>query len=268
MNPTVLFRASDLGQEQELEIAQMYLPVVRYRNHVPEDSLVVPRYSVLPFYRELEIDLETRGCKLLNSYREHHWIADFDYYHYFKDVTPRTWWERELPQCEHPGPFVVKGCTNSRKHRWKTHMYAETRKDALRIASELANDAVIGGSQDIIYREYIPLKTFERCSISGLPYTNEYRFFFYKEQMLTHGYYWSVAENPEQYQVSEKGMQFARDLALRAAKHCTFFVLDIAERADVEDEWILIEINDGQMSGLSMCDPHQLYSGLKTALTH
>lgn len=44
----------------------------------------------------------------------------------------------------------------------------------------------------------------------------------------------------------------------------TFYVIDVAKTA--ENNWILIELNDGCMSGLSMNDPDILYSNLKKAL--
>lgn len=266
MNNSVLFRASSLDQEEELEIAKKYFDVYRYRSQVPSNNQVIARYSALPYYYELVEDLRSKESHLLNSYQQHRWIADFEYYHQFIDVTPKTWWEREMPYCNHPGPFIVKGATNSRKHRWKTHMFAETKRDALLVACELVNDPLIARQQEIIYREYVPLKIFERCPISGLPFANEFRFFFYKEHLLTFGYYWSTAENAEHFKISQAGLEFAKKLAKRAAKHANFFVLDIAEKEDSPDEWILIEINDGQQSGLSLCNAEELYSNLQKAL--
>ena len=263
--PVILFRAGDTYDEEELAIAEKYFTVYRQRCAIPDKTPVIARYSALPFYLELEKDLEIKGGCLANSYREHRWVADFDYYHELKEFTAQTWWEREFPYCKHPGPFVLKGSTNSRKHRWKTHMFAETRQDAIQVACELANDPLIGGEQEILYREYVPLKTFEICPISGLRYTNEYRLFYFAKngvaQRLCHGYYWSCAEDVS-HQISAKGLAFADTIADRCAQHCTFFVLDVAEREAEPDSWILIEVNDGQQSGLSMCEPDVLYSNL------
>jgi hypothetical protein len=41
-------------------------------------------------------------------------------------------------------------------------------------------------------------------------------------------------------------------------------VLDVAEKEN--GEFVLIEINDGQMSGLSCCNPEELYLNLKKQL--
>ena len=42
-----------------------------------KNNLVVGRYSVLPFYEELDRDLRMVGSKLINDYDEHRWIATF-----------------------------------------------------------------------------------------------------------------------------------------------------------------------------------------------
>lgn len=49
------------------------------------------------------------------------------------------------------------------------------------------------GQQEILYREYIPLETFD-VAIGGCPITNEWRFFCYKDKILSWGYYWSIAD--------------------------------------------------------------------------
>jgi len=118
------------------------------------------------------------------------------------------------------------------------------------------------GEQGIIYREYIPLKTYG-YGMSGLPFTDEYRFFFYRDQLLTHGYYLSIATNTDR-KISQDGIDFAQDLSVIVKDYANFFVLDIAQKRD--GGWILIEINDGPCSGLSECSPNLLYENLQKCL--
>ena len=261
----ILFRSGNLEGEEELEIAQKYFPCSRLRSHTPADSLVIARYSALPFYNELVKDLETKNSTLINDLKQHNWIASFDWYHDLKDVTPKTWFDHDFYQCTDPGPFVVKGRTNSRKQQWNRLMFAPTKQDAVVIASELMSDPLIS-EQGIVYRKYIPLRLHEKCPISGLPYSHEFRCFFYKTELLCFGYYWSSVSEPHKPAISSKGIEFAKQVAKRAAEHANFFVLDIAEIADQPDEWTLIEINDGQQAGPSECDLNMLYSGLADAL--
>lgn len=263
--PHILFRSGGLHQEEELETAQKYFPCSRIRALAPANSLVVGRYSVLPNYDELLKDLATKNSTLINDLKQHAWISSFDWYHDLKDVTPQTWFDHDFHKCEHPGPFVVKGRTNSRKHQWNRLMFAATKQDAADIASQLMSDPLIS-EQGVVYRKYVPLRTHEVCSISGLPFAHEFRCFFYKTELLCFGYYWSSAENPHLPAISPKGLEFAMHVARRAAEHTNFFVLDIAEVAEKSDEWILIEINEGQQAGPSECDLNMLYSGLADAL--
>jgi hypothetical protein len=253
----LLFR-KDVDSAEEFEIARQYFDVIEYRTDCPDGVLVIGRYSVLPYYRELEVDLRKMGGILVNSYRQHSWIANFEYYDVLKEFTPESWDDYDFPHCRYPGPFVVKGRTNSRKHEWNTKMFAPTKRDALLISGELMKDGLIG-PQGVIYRRHVPLKVFETV-INGLPFSNEWRFFFYKEELLSYGYYWSSAEDVNRV-LEPEGVAFAKEVAKIAAKHVNFFVLDIAEKED--GGWILIEVNDGQMSGLSENDPHVLYRNLK-----
>jgi hypothetical protein len=255
VKPVVLMRGS-LAEENEFEICSQYFKTFRNRTEC-SDSLVIARYSALPFYRELEQDLANHNSQLINSYQQHSWIANFDYYHELKEFTPESWFDYDFYHCQHPGPFVVKGKTNSRKFRWNEMMFAATKAEALRIAGELLVDGVIG-EQGVIYREYVPLKTYE-IGLNGLPFTDEYRFFFYKETMLAHGYYWSIAKDVNLVAPADC-ILFAQTIAEIVAKFVNFFVLDIAQTES--GEWILIEVNDGQMSGLSEVNPNELYQKL------
>lgn len=255
---SILFR-KNYTNEKEHDIASRYMEVHNYRSKIPPNSLVIGRYSVLPFYAELEADLNNNGSILINSHRAHCWISEFQYYDILSEYTPETWWDHNFCYCDYPGPFIVKGETNSRKLQWNTMMYAETKADALEIATKLLNDGLIS-SQRILYRKFVPLKTFE-YGINELPFSEEYRFFFIGSSHVASGYYWSVAENADSVGEPPEGARlFAQKIAAEAAKYTTFFVLDVARTES--GDWILIEINDGQMSGLSTINPHDFYKNL------
>lgn len=259
--PIILFRRA-LEEENELEIASRYIGVVEQRTEIPENRVVIGRYSCLPYYKELEKDVKNQGSRLINSYKQHKWIADFTYYEYVAQWTFESWRQHELPWCEYDGPFVVKGATNSKKNQWKKLMYAPTKADAVRIGCDLMQDGLIS-QQDLIYRKYEPLENFGESMISGLPYSNEWRFFFYGTTMLAGGFYWSNLEE-EKWPLSdfENAKNFAAEVASTAAEHVNFYALDVAKKQN--GDWVLVEINDGQMSGLSTIDPHDLYKALST----
>ncbi len=258
----ILFRRDlrDSDNEQEFIEAQKNFTVIENRGELQnhKDQIVIARYSALPYYKELEEDCHCFNCNLINSYQQHRWIANFEYYEPLKEYTPETWEDKYFHMWKYDGPFVVKGKTNSRKHRWNKDMYAEDRRAAMEVVSRLKADMWIC-EQDIIIRKFIPLKTFEK-GIFDLPFTNEFRFFYYKTTRISYEYYWSIAENPELGKMDQEGLDFADKIAKIASNYTNFFVLDIAEKE--EGGWILIEINDGQQSGLSMIEPSVFYKRL------
>lgn len=252
----ILFRVSQ-DNEKEYEIAKKYLPTYTQRTEIGILNTVIGRFSVLPFYKELEKDLENRHCKLINSYLEHRYIANFDYYQDIKDYTFKTYFDlTEIPE----GQFVVKGRTNSRKSHWNTKMYCPTRAAAIELATELMQDPLIG-DQGVITRHYEPLKLIEE-GINGIKFVNEHRIFYYKDQMIASGFYWSQCDSREKAELTKEGIDIANKVAAIISKRVNFFVVDVAQKAD--GSWIVVEINDGQMSGLSTIDPDSFYFKLMT----
>lgn len=265
----ILFRSSDYSSLAELAVAKQHFDVVESRMFVPKNSLVVGRYSVLPYYRELERDLAFNGSHLINSTAQHKYIANFDWYHDIADMTPRTWFDATAASFafdDLPHGMVLKGRTNSAKS-WEW-MYARTKEDFFRIDKFLHQNEMLA-HQGIVYREYIPLEIIEKsCIPNSFNFVNEWRCFFYKTKMLAMGYYWTMAEEESIERANKQDLCDARDKAYEAAsklsKHTNFFVVDIAKTA--AGSWIVIEVNDGQMSGLSCCDEDLLYKNLKFEL--
>jgi hypothetical protein len=214
---------------------------------------------VLPFYKEVEKEVQHKGSRLINTYQQHTNIADITKWD-LGELTPKTWtnWSN-LPQ----GSYVLKGKTNSKKFSWNTCMFAKTREDIPIIARRLYDDTFIS-EQGIVVREYVPLKTL--CiGINDLPIANEFRTFWYKDQMIAKGFYWA---SHAEYEKDSEWTDEAYKVALKAAKmlcdRLNFYVIDVAQKVD--GSWIVMEINDGQMSGLSMINPEEFYRRLAEVL--
>lgn len=257
--PIILLRDSDIVSPEEKEAMNRHFKVVESRMEIPKGSLVIGRYSVLPFYEEQERDIKLAGSQLINSYKEHRYIADLmNWYDDLEAFTPKTW--RRLEDVDEDGPYVLKGATNSRKFQWDTHMFAKDKRQAAEIYCELCNDSLIG-SQDIYIRKYIPLKTY-MTGLHNLPITDEWRVFVYKGKMLSYGYYWSTHVEDLTFvpYLPDAGLDLVDSIMTKVEDRCPFYVMDIARTQD--NNWILIELNDGQMSGLSENDPKQLYKNL------
>lgn len=270
MNPVILFRESfgSNDNSDELNICRKYFDVETQRNAIPENSFVFGRYSVLPYYQELEKDLILKNSCLVNSFKEHRYIADFEYYRDFERLgenlmfTPKSWFDSaDLPDDKQ---FVVKGRTNSRRNQWSTHMFAPDKRSAVNIGCELLHDQMIY-EQGLVYREFVPLDVIE-YSVSGMPMSYEWRFFFYRDFMLCGDFYWtsiskSDIPNNKEYFEQAKLCAFAAAYVIHGMTK--FYVIDVARTAD--GRYIVIEMNDAQMSGLSYNEPDELYKNLRKA---
>lgn len=270
MKPVILFR-HDYTNNDEFEEAVKIgcaggIEVLCSRVAIPKDSLVIGRYSVLPYYSELETDLEILGSKLINSTAQHKHIADFDWYNDISDLTFESWYDWQVTSVPNV-PLIVKGRTNSRKFDWNKLMYAENKIAAINIACELYKDSLIG-PQGIVYRRYEPLEVVE-VGLSDMPMTNEWRVFFLNGRLVSYGYYWSIVENVEEVAkrlkpgfIDDGGLQIAQWAAERLS--VPFVAVDVAKTQ--EGQWKVVEVNDGQMSGLSTIDPKQFYEALAKVL--
>lgn len=253
-NIKILFRKG-LEEEGELEAAKLYFDVYESRSILPSNSIIIPRYSALPFYSELETDVTNSGSNLINSYNQHLYVADIK--NWYKDLgfcTPKTWflWG-DLPE----GQYVVKGRTNSRKHEWKKRMFAESKESVRNIVESLLDDALIN-EQGLCVREYIPLETYD-YGINGLPITNEWRFFLLGDKIIDYGYYWSFFEG-QKPEIEPAALELVNKITNFVSDNINFYVIDIAKT--LSGKWILIELNDGSMSGLSDIPADRFYKNL------
>lgn len=132
------------------------------------------------------------------------------------------------------------------------------------LAEDLRHDGLLF-SQDMYVREFIPLKTYLK-GLYDLPITNEFRFFTIDGNILSGGFYWSnyvddieelIGHVPTSNTVPK---EFLKDVLFCIKDKARAVVVDVAETKS--GEWIVIELNDLQMSGLSCNDPYTLYENL------
>lgn len=260
MSPIILYRQIfDKKPDLELNIAKKYFEVTESRVNIP-NRLVIARYSVWPFYKELNNDIELQGSRLINSVAEHQFITDFEWYECVKQFTPQTYFSlQETPKDENK-LFVVKGRTKSKKEHWNTLMFAKGYSQAAQIVCKLNEDDELS-RQGIVIRDYVPLKKLE-IGINDMPFSNEWRFFYYKNTKLCHFFYWVISEKVGE--MNQEGLDFAAKIANTLSEHLTFFVIDIAQKED--GSWILIEVNDAQSSGIPEENCDEMYGNLRTKL--
>lgn len=253
----ILFRKNK-SNLKEFEAACKYFKVKTNRTDMCYAN-ILPRYSALPFYDELYDDVLYEHSMLVNSIEGFNYIANFEYYYDIRDFTFKTWFDiYDVPDI----PLVIKGVTNSKKFQWDTHMFCKDKQDAIQKTSLLQQDSMIC-DQPIIYRKYEKLKTFE-IGINGLPFTNEWRFFYYKDKLIDYEYYWTIADKPELATISTAAILMVQNVANIVSKKNNFFSIDVAE---IETGgWKIVEINSGEQSGLQSINPDSFYKNLRKAL--
>lgn len=272
MSTWLLFRTHTDHAEEYAAAQQIWGErVVRFRTQIPAGARVAGRYSVLPHYAELDEELRLRSAHLLNDTAEHAFVADMRrWYPVLSAWTPRTWFGKgwaSVPEC--PRGYVVKGTTNSRKFEWTRRMFAPDRAALAEVTRSLREDALIS-EQGLVIREFVPLAPVldidgaPEFGLNGLPLSQEWRFFFVGTTLVAGGFYGSIAENARAYtDIPDEAMALARSAAALLAEHVTFYSLDVARTAN--GGWLIIEINEGAMSGLSEIDPIDFYRGLHAA---
>lgn len=271
MKPIILYR-DDADWKQEEKFAKKYFDCTNSRMKIPPATLVIARFSALPFYKEQENDMIFNHSKMINSYNQHVYISDLgNWYYDLAEFTPKTW--SNLHEIPEDGPFVLKGETNSKKYHWNKMMFAKDKAAAIEVHSRLTEDSMLQ-YQKIYIRKYIPLEKLQD-GLQGLPITREYRFFVYKDRILSGGFYWSS----HTYELRERGLNLSEQevpveflnkiiAKVRNTEICEppdYYVIDVAKTES--GDWILIELNDGQMSGLSENNPDTLYRTLRDAIS-
>lgn len=270
MNPVILYRKHEAEYgENEIESMMKYFPITSHRTNIRKDDLVIGRYSVLPFYKEQEEDVNNVGATLINSYKQHRYIANMgNWYGDLDDLTPKSWPGITFLEYGEKGPFVVKGETNSRRQKWFTHMYANDIEKLVSVLMNLQDDPLLQ-NQTLWIRRFEKLKSYG-TQVNGVPISDEYRFFVCDGQILSGGFYWSSciedigSRNGGYPDVNMVPRDFLKTVIERIGNKTRFYALDVAQKDN--GEWTVIEINDGQMSGLSENKADDVYRNLRNVL--
>ena len=266
-NTIILYRKHDTDEE-EVKTIHEFFEATSNRTAVSDNQLVIGRYSVLPYYRELELDLAIYNSRLVNSYAQHEFVADIGQWsEVLAGFTPQTWVQGQFDLLPEDKSFVLKGQTNSKKFLWNTHMFAKDKDSVRDVMSLLLDDSLIG-RQTIYAREYVPLITYGHA-LNGLPITKEFRFFVLYGEVVCGGYYWSnyaddVNLKAGPLKADDVPEYFLKKVVEKIGDLVSFYAIDIAQTQT--GDWTVIDVNDGQMSGLSEIQPRALYMGMTRIL--
>ena len=260
---SLLFR--DLTDyRQERQIAARYFPTLSSTHEVPYNSQVIFRYSAQPFYKERLRDLTFRNATPINSITQVNYVNDMEWVKDLGELTPKTWFEGEFQDIPYSITTVAKGKIRSVRERWNTDMLcagSKLERDLL-YRKLLDNDSL--REQGIVFREYIPLVNYGYAPLNWIPIANEWRFFFYKDQLIDYGYYWISHRQQKKENLPKEALTFALEAARLVGDKANFYTMDIAEKQS--GGWTVIELNEGQQSGLCGIDAENFYSNLRKIL--
>lgn len=210
-------------------------------------------------YKLLYSALQRRGIELINdpvSYRQCHYLPDW--VELFEGRTPKSVWiesdklssnllESVMEKLKVFGskPVVLKDFVKSEKDHWQEACFipdASDREAVQRVVTrflELRGDALEGG---LVFREYVDLKPLGQRSKSDMPLTREYRLFVFAGKIV----YWTPYWEEGDYGDGEPPLGVFAPLARKPESN--FFSMDVAQTK--ADQWVIVELGDGQVSGL------------------
>lgn len=231
------------------------------RLDVRAGDLVVARHTAWPWPLELALDVRRLGGALLNGPNAYHyaddarqWSADLG------DLTPRTWDRfEELPA---DTAFVLKG-KKADKRAWR-RMFAPDKAHAIALRAELQRDLAFA-DDTIVARAYVPLERLG-TSLGDVPISVEYRVFVGEGVELSRGFYWPAEDCDRPPPAPDViPADFLRAAMARVGDRIRFYALDVAR--DTAGRWWVVELNDGQRSGMSANDPARVWARLVETVT-
>lgn len=214
--------------------------------------------------------LSDMGMKPLTREGQHLRCSTIEkWYPALKDRTPYTRVYDTLPKAEEllehfTFPIFIKGNRQTNRHR-RSQCIIEN-ADAYRdLREEWAKDPVLSWQKAAI-REYVPLMTIDSTSWPDMvPISYEFRFFYFEDRCVGWGPYWTVGP---QYALAPEDEEEALVLTKWAAERVAtgFVAIDVAKTA--QGQWIIIEVNDAQESGLAGVNPLTLWKNTVEAAQH
>lgn len=207
----------------------------------------------------------TRNIGLVNTPVQYQTAMEFDrFYPLLGDLTPEsrivTAPDQVATAASELGfPLFIKGTVKSNKEQGWRACVAENIVELTAITDGLFIREQRSRGR-VILRTLARLRTIA-TDYQAFPLGREYRVFVYRNHVLAYGFYWD--EYADSIKLTAAEEHAIQSLAVEAANRVRtpFIAVDIGQ---VESgEWIVIEVGDGQFSGLSQVPVLELWSQLK-----
>lgn len=218
--------------------------------------------------------LESKNISLINKSDEYINCHYFPYsYEIIKDKTPKSIYfdfdgkldfqDLMLKLSVFNGkPILIKDYVKSQKHKWNDACFIRSSNDSNEVKRVTDNFINLQGTdlnKGLVYREFLELEFIGEHSKSKMPLTKEYRLFFFKGKLIGKYKYWDEGEYISDDNNIDEFIEIAKYIK------SNFFTMDIAKT--INGEWKIIELGDGQVSGLpDNADLDLFYEKLNTNL--
>lgn len=297
----LFFRYKTIFHEEH-EIVKKYFEVVNCRSAL---MMTTPKYPILSKYStnsnyvEYCEDLKNFGLTPINSPTQFHWSSKVSHWYYdIENHTPKSWFNPFTnPHAiqilkNHNGPFFVRFDTKSKRELWKTHAYAEDFSALKDVCLKLGEDYKFE-NETLVIREFLRLKKFavidKHCHIchgdpekwkicsacgyhtqfSGQPVVKEFRIHRLLKEELCRHFYWEPFQEEIENQYgkidcNEIPSDWLKRITDIADSFSNFYAIDVAQLED--GSWIVIEINEGQHSGVHTDCLDEYYRRLKEVM--
>lgn len=205
-------------------------------------------------YTNLFNGLLSKGFQLINSpdnYKHCHYLPES--FHLIKSKSPKSLWTTNLEEsnvlklAEEFGQtsIVIKDFVKSEKHNWEDACYIENANNKSKVKAVVSKFLELRGNslnQGIVFRQFEKLQFLIKHSQSGMPLTLEYRLFFLNGMLIDILNYWDEGDYNEKPHSLDCFEKIAKTIK------SNFFTMDIAKKEN--GDWIIMELGDGQVSGL------------------
>ncbi|MCX6320115.1 MAG: ATP-grasp domain-containing protein [Bacteroidetes bacterium] len=250
---TLLFSFEDLSNPERVSQATNSIK----RNDEPV-WVIYRGWMLTPTqYALLYADLLEKNLRLINNagqYQNCHYLPDS--LRFIESHTPKTVFEPldksdsidtliDKAKVFGNKPVIIKDYVKSEKHDWETACFVPDASDTNFLKQSIQNLVALRGNylnEGIVIRDFVPLNALTTHSKSGMPLTEEYRLFFCNQQLVGIYDYWEEGE----YTLAKPDTTEFEAIARQVESH--FFSMDIARQTN--DQWIIIELGDGQVAGL------------------
>ncbi len=222
-------------------------------------------------YQQLHALLLQRGRRLINTpeqYRHCHHLPES--FAVIAEHSPRSVWSKGVPSMNEvmrllapfgDQPVIVKDFVKSQKHAWAEACFipnASDRQHVERVVRRFVELQGVDLNEGLVFREFVELERVGVHPKSGMPLSREFRQFFLDGQPVLGFKYWDEAD----YSSESSPPEWLRSVAARIESR--FFSMDIARRTN--GEWLIVEVGDGQVTGLpDAADPFALFGSLREA---